>query len=1437
MKKDRIPLNRHFSPLPRTKSDSEIFDIQSLSRSYQFIHWENIEQNRRSVILAEAGAGKTIEMKARAEKLRALGKQAFLMRIEAIAENSNARFDIGTSTELNYWIDQSQDEAWFYLDSVDEARLKDPRSLKRALQNFSVLIEPALQRAHIILSSRPYAWRPFSDQLLMEDLLPACPKAATNDPASDIQIVSNTDQTIDAENGALVYILNPLTESEIRAYAKGKGTKDIDDLIDSLNRLNLMQLASRPFDLNGILTHWKNKRSFGSRFEMIREDIRIRLTEIDSDRSQLQPLRFETALRGARLIAAAVVFTGRAGIRVPDPNPDNEASEIDAEHILNWHAKETEILLQRAVFSDPIYGMVRFRHREITELLAAEWLHEKLETNRTAIESLIFREQYGQKIIAPRLRQLLPWLILLDQPIRERIIKLAPEIAIEGGDASRLSFTERRQILRGIVERIDRGFDIHSVQGNNAILRIAQQDLADEARTLLSQHIENNDVIYFLARLAWLANFGVCAPLLSTIATNPTRELSARALSARAVMSCSNACDKHELWKKINTDPTPIPRKLMDELLAFADHDETSVALILDSIERLEPYQEFENTGLTKTLHEYIGKAPIRQNLESGLPTLIRGLSGHLNRPPFLDKQHCRISTHFHWLIGPATHAVERLVAENHPAALSREALDILWKGPVARIFRGEDYSEHKNQLSELVPTWKELNDTLFWHCIKEIRRERKADSERVIDHHRAQAFEHYWRFGENRIDDLIESISQQKFLDDKHVGLSLAAELIETIQDSSSARQRLRRATRGHPELTARLTELFRPRKIQTRSWEQEAEKRKIKANRQRKREIQQREKWVLELKSNPEILTTSKKGRIQVTHHHCGLLNSILHSKKFRNLGVGARLAHWEFLIPEFGKEVALAYRNAARSYWRIHDPGLRSEGSQADTQSCEHVLAIAGLEIEYRENPDFTSTLSTSDATHASRYFPCERDGFPSWLESLHQAHPLIVGSTIQKELEWDLSGNIQHYILNKITHHAPWLHEDMASIILNWLNKNKNQSYEQLQSCTRIVFNSKKRGELLDLAKSRLSDATCGSLHSAWRSLWVLLDPDTGIPAAHQWLSALSNDIVTEQALLFASRLLGEPANAGLIEAPMDALEPAHLKDLHLFLFKNFPPKEDIKHAGNSAYSPEPRDYAQSAREKTLRRLIETPGKSSCIALKELAQNHPAERYRAWMETCARRRAEIDGDLELLTTEQVRAIDLDDVLNPRTHRQLFDLTVRRLLKLKNWLEDGDDSPYQTWQRAEHEAEMRNLIAGQLNRSGRCETGGSNCAQENELANAQRPDLYIQCAGVDFPVPIELKILDKPWSGPNLCERLRNQLAGDYLREGNSRCGVFLLIWQGRKSKKWEINGKSVSLAELHSALSDHWNSITHQFPKVDEIQIILIDLSKRGTKSTT
>lgn len=60
--------------------------------------------------------------------------------------------------------------------------------------------------------------------------------------------------------------------------------------------------------------------------------------------------------------------------------------------------------------------------------------------------------------------------------------------------------------------------------------------------------------------------------------------------------------------------------------------------------------------------------------------------------------------------------------------------------------------------------------------------------------------------------------------------------------------------------------------------------------------------------------------------------------------------------------------------------------------------------------------------------------------------------------------------------------------------------------------------------------------------------------------------------------------------------------------------------------------------------------------------------------------------------------------------------------------------------------------------------------------------------------------------------------------------------LLVWQGEKTKRhWRINGYQVGLDELANALKMYWQSIADEFPGVDAVDVIVIDLTQRGQVS--
>ena len=302
-------------------------------------------------------------------------------------------------------------------------------------------------------------------------------------------------------------------------------------------------------------------------------------------------------------------------------------------------------------------------------------------------------------------------------------------------------------------------------------------------------------------------------------------------------------------------------------------------------------------------------------------------------------------------------------------------------------------------------------------------------------------------------------------------------------------------------------------------------------------------------------------------------------------------------------------------------------------------------------------------------------------------------------------------------------------------------------------------------------------------SYWYAIWVDAMPSTGINAVSKWLAELSTDKSSHAAQLFITALVGRYQDSDSGPNLGNFLDAPYLKSLYILMHRHIRAEDDVDLYGGGVVSSKLRGRAQNARDRLFNLLSEIPGKKTYVALAELIKEHPDPIHRPWMIKQAHKRAEQDGDLEPWSAEQVSELTLGLTKTPSTHRQLFDLTVDRLIDLKVWIEQGDTSPYFTWRKVESEREMRNLVAGWLSQNA---VNHFSVSQEPELANTQRMDIWLQNQNARYPIPIELKLLDKGWTGPKLCERLRNQLVGDYLRDGTDRCGVMLLVWQG--SKAW-------------------------------------------------
>ena len=1024
--------------------------------------WPELEEHHRVLILAEPGAGKTFEARSHATRMRERQQQAFFIRIEAIDADFPSAFEVGNAEEFASWL-ESNDDGWFFLDSVDEAQLETPRALETAIKLFGSRIYDARERTHIYITSREDAWQALPDRTLIAQYLPfGAPPEKSEE--QDAEADRNEDPNLE------VYRLAPLAKNEIQLFAGYHSVSDPAALLEAIERGNLWSLAERPFDLRALIGKWKADHVLGGRAEMLRRLARLQLDTLTGANAR-DLITSGRASEAVRTLATAVTMTGRNRLGLQGSTAGSD--RIDPATLLpDWKPDQIDALLKTGIFDDIVYGSVRFRHRDMRELLTAEYLNSRMEipAQRASIEALFFRDSYGEQVIVPRLRPVLVWLLLLDERLRDRALELEPEVATEGGDPSELPLPVRQKIIADFVSRIAARQQTGSLIDNVAIARVAQADLSCEVATLIDQHHDDDDVIFFLGRLVWQAQLQGCVARLLEIAVDANRGIYARIVSSRAVMTVGTAEHRAALWAAVVEEKTPLDRRLLAELVSEAAADEATVGLVLKAVEILQPYERFQASGLSSALHEFIDRLPMMADAAGSQPlaAFVEGINRLLDREPHVERGECHVSEDFLWLSGHGLHAVERLISSRSAAAFSAASIAVLLKHPALKYWRSSDAPEYKNKLRQLIPRWADLNDALYWSSVADRRRHANDQGERVVDDRRIAFIGHFWSFGKDAFERVLGWVTSRHENDDALVALSRAVILYFENEQPATWLEQLRSAIAGNSAFEDALESQINPvPSEQTLKWDTEHSEWERKQREREETQEAERADWVRRLRDDPNRVRQPQglePGQFSTDQYN--LMASIEGEGLSTSRGRGA---NWKGLIPEFGEEVALAYRDAAVEHWRHFRPGLGSEGASRSSIPYSLLFAMVGLQIETEEDPALFTRLTDEEALLALRYALYELNGFPLWFEPLYRARSALARAFVWGEMQWELetsrADEPMHYIVHDVVYHAPWLHSVVAPPLLSWLESHEAPSVDTQRYALTILMGGATAPELL------------------------------------------------------------------------------------------------------------------------------------------------------------------------------------------------------------------------------------------------------------------------------------------------------------------------------------------------------------------------------------
>lgn len=1431
---DYIELKRTFREISDTCIEDYDFDYQDLLGRDGRLAWSDLLEKSVVVILAEAGAGKTTEVREIALRLRRESKVAFFLRLEDVCANYDSAFEVGTQTELDDWLEKPT-RGWVFLDSVDEARLKDPRDFERAIKKLAGKLNAVLGYVSIIITSRHSAWRSKTDLNLVRQYFGASLQRVAMVPLpiedSSDQDISVGSYTANSEKqGVTVVALKNLTKEQIACFLKSRGVNDFQDFLDALDRTESWPFASRPQDLEELICMWTQKGRFGTRSEMIKHSIARRLRERDQNRAEIEPLVEKDALRAVMCLAAATTLGKNQNIGTPDGAYAGHGLSIQ-EILPDFDQKQQRLLLSRPIFDEEIYGSVRFHHRTVREYLTALWIKELLDRSASSrnIEDLFFKRQYDQDIVVPTLRAILPWLILKDQRMLTRVQNLAPEILLEGGDPVQLPREIRSEILRNLCKKMATMATNDIQRDYAAVQRFASKDLTEIIRELLGIYSTDNEVKPFLVRMVWIGRLSEALPEVRRIAEDSSEKVYTRSVAIRAVNAIASEAVKDEVKKSFLRESNKLNRELLSELLKGVSLTIEAVEWLIACLEKCPAKPLYQVDHLSTTLEELISRADI-----DSLPSLVAGCSRLLNIPPLINAPYCKISARYHWIIVPAMKCVKRLILERNSNALTFDALSVLHAGSGLCPHESGEWAELKQELAQIVPEWTELNRALFWHQIRTRRNQiEKQAGERLTYYRRASIGREFWRFEANDFGYILEQISKYATSDDSLVALSLAFDIYRQEHSPVNLRSQLELSVSVSPELTEELRRLLKPpvKSPTIRKLEKQHKEFEKQVKQQRLAERKNHDEWIEHINANLlhfNTVPSTEPAKLRALQYLYNILqNGNISSGQWSDY-------RWEGLHQTQGASIAKFYHDGVVALWRECKPKLRSEGASMNGALLVTILGLAGLQIESEEILDWPLNLSASEIDHACRHAAFELNGFPSWFGGLFKKYPGQVGKFILQEIRFELSlkkdEKATTYMLYDICWSGQWSWDLIAPEILDMLQV-EPMSLSNLEHMLHIVQGSNQPDQVIANLAARKCRRLRNPEHLArWFAVWVGVEPDPAITNLEDHIRVIADiEYRVRFSMIFITNLIGDRFEEGSM-ARHAYQSPDHLKRLYLLMHTYIRVEHDLNRLDSGIYSPALRDAAQEARDKLLRVLNQRSGKEAYHALIEISKKHPQTAARSWIMSLARNKAMQDGDFEKWTETQVREFHQNYERTPTSQKQLSELAISRLLDLKDELERADDSTAETLRRCELETELRNNIGNYLKLQAQ---GRYTIVQEEELADGKKPDLKFRGTATTATVPVEIKIAER-WSERKLRERMEGQLLNDYMR--SSEYGVYLLFRFGDRIQpsKGKWHGSASEFEKLIQSLQSRWWKISPRSPNIQAITVIGIDLTIRANR---
>lgn len=1346
--------------------------------------WVELRSRLRVVVLGDASSGKSSEFREQARKIAEEERGfACYLTIERLSAKGIARsLSIVDRERFDQWL-RGAEPGWFFLDSVDEARI-NRHDVELALNEFATELGAAYPRAHVLLSCRGNVWEGASDRELVERTLPIrTPRALDGDAKdADTELFRKRESHAaqqkakkeDPPQTLELVALGRITSAQRIAMLTALGVTDTEEFETALYENGLDPLVHRPGDLLMLVAYWKKKEGFGSFTEMMEFGVAQRLKEESVGRQQTIMLDELSIRQGAQRLAAALTLGQQMELILP--GSDTGDGGIDPYDVLkDWRRLDVEGLLHRGLFVPSTFGRVRFFHRSAQEYLTARWFAGLAPgLGDSELLAIFLRDSFGLETVPPSLRAAAAWLAATHIPLREGLLRRTPQVLMFEGDPAALSLEERKQLLRTFAEHERDGKVTDRHMDPRPLWMFASEQLADsilEAATI-------NPRAHFRFTLLQLIEQGDirgCRPLL--LESVADLEAYGAVLAVRILRDQGDVAALRDVAATLLAAPSPLPAGRTPPFVEALFPAALDIEQVLGLIERTVPAKRYEMDGYRGELlaiYQHCMTFADRDRFLGGLGALAA-------KEPLDDWP--AISTAFHQLIANAVPLARAAILRSDSDGITDNLVNFL--KAVGRA--GDEDGYHSGPaLIHMIAARPKLNEALFWRDVAEVER---TDHELLVLHQIGNRGDSLWTFDVRQVDWLKIGLTRPD-RGERHLVLSIIARIYHEDEAKLDA---LAAHVASDADLAEGLAELRKPRvpSEKERQWFADDEKNKIRhAERETERQADLRA-FRDRLQADPDKLCDP--GRLAAWPGPADLLHLTYwlgaRGPNGRNYDQSAQA--WLELVPAFGQPVADAYRSGMLCLWRVTPPERPRYPKGQRTVKYSLILSTAGLALEASEKANWAVDLEPGEAERAIGHVCLDDQGVPQWLGALARAHPAIVKPHIAAALRAEWRSRVDY---------APFfsriLSDDLSAILMEEivaLVKGPPPAllsrYETAtQIVSRFIMSDANRTDMLVHWQRRQRRALAKNdweAASAYLRMMIATDPVAGGTALADLLDVEIGAKRGERAFALLDSYFDW--HRGSVVAPSRFGAPllGRLTEIAYRLAKGRACDDD-------------RRARSDPRDALLNALIRMDGEESVLAIRALGRTGPLRHLAHRMIELGNEVAERAADREAWTPDMVRAFETAKLSPIQSGGDLFDLACRLLDDIQWQFEKSDMSDQALVQSALNEAAIQEWLGAKLETMG---GGRFRAKREAQVAGNKRPDLVLSGGSPVVEVAIEIKHDEKSWTLPKLRHALHHQLTEQYLLPASRREGI-LVISNHRDRKYWRDveGGKPIYFRDL-------------------------------------